>query len=260
VELPGGALAAADAAADLAGAVIRPFFRSGLLVEAKGDASPVTEADRAAEQAMRGLLRERFPTHGILAEEFGPERMDAEWLWVLDPIDGTRAFVTGRPLFGTLIGLLRQGRPVLGLIDQPGIGERWIGVAGEPTRFHSPLGGTPRCRPCAGLASAELSCTSPDIFTAETRPGFERLRAAARRVTWGGDCYAYGLLALGLVDVVVEAGMQPWDWAALVPVVEGAGGSVTDWRGEPLTSGGDGRVLALGDPALLPEAVALLRG
>ena len=256
--LPAGALAAAEAAADLAGAAIRPLFRSPLLVEAKGDASPVTEADRAAERAMRGLLRERFPDHGILGEEFGPERAEAEWLWVLDPIDGTRAFVTGRPLFGTLIGLLHRGRPVLGLMDQPGIGERWIGAAGEPTRFRSPLGGAPRCRPCGGVAEAELSCTSPDIFTAETRPGFERLRAAARRVTWGGDCYAYGLLALGLVDAVVEAGMQPWDWAALVPVVEGAGGRVTGWDGEPLTLGGDGRVLALGDPSLLPEAVALL--
>ena len=260
MDQPAGALPAAEAAADLAGAAIRPLFRSALLVEAKGDASPVTEADRAAERAMRGLLRERFPDHGILGEEFSPERADAEWLWVLDPIDGTRAFVTGRPLFGTLIALLHRGRPVLGLIDQPGIGERWIGVAGEPTRFRSPLGGAPRCRPCAGLGAAELSCTSPDIFGAETRPAFERLRAAVRRVTWGGDCYAYGLLALGLVDAVVEAGMRPWDWAALVPVVEGAGGSVTGWGGEALALDGDGRVLALGDPALLPEAVALLRG
>ncbi len=262
MDLPDGALAAAEAAADLAGAAIRPLFRSALLVEAKGDASPVTEADRAAERAMRELLRERFPDHGILGEEYGPEgAADAEWLWALDPIDGTRAFVTGRPLFGTLIGLLHRGRPVLGLIDQPGIGERWVGVAGEPTRFRSPLGGKPRCRPCAGLAAAELSCSSPDIFAAETRSGFERLRASVRRVTWGGDCYAYGLLALGLVDVVAEAGMHPWDWAALVPVVEGAGGSVTGWDGEALTlGGGDGRVLALGDPVLLPEAVALLRG
>ncbi len=260
MELPGGALRAAEAAADLAGAAIRPLFRSALLVEAKGDASPVTEADRAAERAMRGLLRERFPDHGVLGEEFGPERADAEWLWALDPIDGTRAFVTGRPLFGTLIGLLHRGRPVLGIIDQPGTSERWIGVAGEPTRFRSPMGGSPRCRPCAAMGAAELSCSSPDIFTAETRPGFERLRAAARRVTWGGDCYAYGLVALGLVDAVAEAGMHPWDWAALVPVLEGAGGSVTGWDGEALALGCDGRVLALGDPALLPEAVALLRG
>ena len=252
-------VAAAEAAAEAAGAVIRPLFRSALLVEAKGDASPVTEADRGAERAMRAVLAERFPHHGIWGEEYGPDRADAEWLWLLDPIDGTRAFVTGRPLFGCLIALLHRGRPVLGLIDQPAVGERWIGIAGEGTRFRSPLGGTAGCRPCASLAEAELSCTSPEMFRPEDRPGFARLRAAARRVTWGGDCYAYGLLALGLVDVVAEATMQPWDWAALVPVVEGAGGRVTGWDGAPLTlEGADGRVLAVGDPALLPEAAALL--
>ncbi|GGC36341.1 histidinol-phosphatase [Siccirubricoccus deserti] len=253
-------IAAAEAAADVAGAVIRPLFRSRLLVEAKGDASPVTEADRGAEQAIRALLQERFPDHGLWGEEYGPERAAAEYLWVLDPIDGTRAFVTGRPLFGTLIALLRNGRPILGLIDQPALGERWLGVAGQPTRFRSPLGGAAGCRPCARLAEAELSCTSPDIFSPADRPGFERLRAAARRVTWGGDCYSYGLLALGLVDVVAESTMKPWDWAALVPVVEGAGGRVTSWDGEPLTLESDGRVLAVGDPALLPEAVRLLQG
>jgi myo-inositol-1(or 4)-monophosphatase len=255
-----GFVAAAEAAADLAGQVIRPLFRSALLVEAKGDASPVTEADRQAELAIRALLRERFPEHGIWGEEYGPERPEAEWLWVLDPIDGTRAFVTGRPLFGTLIGLLHRGRPVLGLIDQPGIGERWIGLEGEPTRFRSPLGGSPRCRPCPAVGNAELSCTSPDMSEPQDRPGFERLRAAARRVTWGGDCYAYGLLALGLVDVVCESTMKPWDWAALVPVVAGAGGRVTGWDGKPLTLESDGRVLAVGDPALLEEAVGLLGG
>jgi len=253
-------IAAAEAAAEAAGAVIRPLFRSPLLVEAKGDASPVTEADRGAERAMRDILSARFPDHGIWGEEYGPDRAEAEYLWVLDPIDGTRAFVTGRPLFGTLIGLLHRGVPVLGLIDQPGIGERWIGAAGRPTRFRSPLGGTAGCRPCARLAEAELSCTSPDMFAPADGPGFERLRAAARRVTWGGDCYSYGLLALGLVDVIAESTMKPWDWAALVPVVAGAGGSVTGWRGEALTLESDGRVLAVGDPALLPEAIGLLGG
>jgi histidinol phosphatase-like enzyme (inositol monophosphatase family) len=253
-------IAAAEAAAEAAGAVIRPLFRSPLLVEAKGDASPVTEADRGAERAMRELLTARFPGHGIWGEEYGPNRIEAEYLWVLDPIDGTRAFVTGRPLFGTLIGLLHRGVPVLGLIDQPGIGERWIGAKGQPTRFRSPLGGAAGCRPCARLAEAELSCTSPDMFAPSDGPGFARLRAAARRVTWGGDCYSYGLLALGLVDVIAESTMKPWDWAALVPVVEGAGGRVTGWRGEALTLESDGRVLAVGDPALLAEAVVLLGG
>ena len=234
------------------------MFRSALLVEAKGDASPVTEADRAAERALRSFLGERFPAHGIMGEEYGTERGDAEYLWVLDPIDGTRAFLTGRPLFGTLIGLLRHGEPVLGLIDQPVTRERWVGVAGQTTRFMSPMGGRAACRPCASLATAELSCTSPDIFDAEGAMRFERVRRAARRVTWGGDCYSYGLIALGLVDAVVEGTLKPWDWAALVPVIEGAGGRMTDWRGQALNLESRGDVIAVGDAALLPEIVALL--
>jgi myo-inositol-1(or 4)-monophosphatase len=256
--VPDDFITAAEDFADAAGAVIRPLFRSALLVEAKGDASPVTQADRDAESAIRALIAARFPDHGVIGEEHGEDRPDAEWVWVLDPIDGTRAFVTGRPLFGCLIGLLHRGVPVLGIIDQPVTGERWVGVAGLPTRFRAPLGGVPACRPCAAVGQAELSCTSPDMFDATLRPGFERLRAAARRVTWGGDCYAYGLLAIGLVDIVVDATMKIWDWAALVPVIEGAGGRVTGWRGEALTAASDGRVLAVGDQALLEEAVRLL--
>lgn len=251
-------VAAAEAAADAAGAVIRPWFRRGLTVEAKADLSPVTEADRAAEAAMRSVLREHFPDHAILGEEGGREAGAGAWEWVLDPIDGTRAFVTGRPTFTVLVALRHGGRPVLGLVDQPVTGERWIGVAGAPTRFRGPLGGAAGCRPCARTDLAELSCTAPEIFPPDLLPRFDRLRRAARRVTWGGDAYAYGLLALGLVDLVAEATMQPWDWAALVPVVEGAGGLVTDWAGRPLEPGGDGTVLAVGDPALLAPAVALL--
>lgn len=256
--IPDDLISAAEDFADAAGAVIRPLFRSPLLVEAKGDASPVTKADRDAEEAIRILIATRFPTHGVIGEEHGEDRPDAEWVWVLDPIDGTRAFVTGRPLFGSLIGLLHRGVPVLGIIDQPVTGERWVGAAGRPTRFRAPIGGTAACRPCAAVGEAELSCTSPDMFLAPDRPGFERIRGAARRVTWGGDCYAYGLLAIGLVDIVVDATMKIWDWAALVPVVEGAGGRVTDWTGAPLAPGATGHVLAVGDPALLPEAVRLL--
>ena len=253
-------IAAAEAAAEAAGAVIRPLFRSALLVEAKGDASPVTEADRAAERGIRALLAERFPTHGFIGEEYGAERADAEYVWVIDPIDGTRAFVTGRPMFGSLIGLLHRGRPVLGLIDQPATGERWIGVAGQPLLFRGPMGGTPRTRRCARLAEAELSCTSPEMFTAAEAPGFARVRAAARRVTWGGDCYAYGLLALGLIDAVVESDLKPWDWAPLAPVIEAAGGRLTDWQGKALRLDGPGQVIAVGDAALLPDIIGLLRG
>ena len=253
---------AAEAAADLAGGIIRPLFRSALLVEAKGDASPVTEADRAAERALRAYLTERFPTHGIMGEEYGTERGDAEYPWVLDPIDGTRAFLTGRPLFGTLIGLLHRGEPVLGVIDQPVTRERWVGVAGpgpgKGTTFRSPMGGTVGPRACESLSVAELACTAPEMFPEAEAAHFAKVRDAARRVTWGGDCYSYGLIALGLVDTVVETSLKPWDWAALVPVVEGAGGRMTDWRGRNLTLESRGDVIAVGDPALLPEIVGLL--
>jgi myo-inositol-1(or 4)-monophosphatase len=252
-------LAAAEAAADVAGAVIRPFFRAaGLAAVLKSDASPVTIADRTAEQAMRAVLRERFPDFGILGEEFGLERPEARLRWVLDPIDGTRAFITGRPLFGTLIGLLDGETPLLGLIDQPVTGERWTALAGGTTRFRGPLGGTAGCRPCAALAEAELSCTTPDMLGAAERPGWDRLAEAVGRRTWGGDCYAYGLLALGQIDVIAESSLKVWDWAALQPVVAGAGGTMTDWQGQALKLDGNGQVLATGDARLLPEAVALL--
>ena len=248
---------AAEAAADVARAVVRPLFRSRLGIDHKSDRTPVTIADRTAEQAMRAVLAERFPGHGIVGEEFGRDREGARFCWVLDPIDGTKAFITGRPLFGTLIALLDGERPVLGLIDQPVTSERWIGVAGRPTVFRGMLGGRAGCRPCPALADAEMSCTSPDMLVGEM-PRWQHLAAGVRRITWGGDCYTYGLLALGHIDVVVDATMKLWDWAALVPVVEGAGGRVTDWSGQPLRPGSDGTVIAVGDPALLPQAVALL--
>ena len=246
---------AANAAADIAGGVIRPFFRAGIAAGEKADRSPVTVADRDAEQAMRAALTERFPDHGVLGEEFGLDRPGAELRWVLDPIDGTRAFITGRLTFGTLIALFREGRPILGIIDQPVTGERWVGAIGRLTTFRGPFGGYAGCRPCTSLADAELSCTSPEMFGPDT-PRWERLRLSVRRNSWGGDFYAHGLVALGQIDIVAESDMKVWDWGALVPVIEGAGGSVTDWRGQPLTGEGDGRVLSVGDKRLLP---AILR-
>lgn len=256
------ALAAAERAADAAAAAIRPWFRARLAIERKGDESPVTAADRAAEQAMRAVLAEAFPTHGILGEEFGEDRPGAALQWVLDPIDGTKSFVTGRPTYGSLIALLADGVPVLGVMSQPSIGERWIGLRGRPTTFFSPIGGPAlaRCRPCPALAEAQLSVTTLDLFTPEMRPRWERLAARAAQVTWGGDCYAHGLLALGLIDLVAEATYKIWDWAALVPIIEGAGGMITDWAGRPLRPGADGTVLAAGDAALHEAARDLLAG
>jgi myo-inositol-1(or 4)-monophosphatase len=252
-------VAAAEAAADAAGAIIRPYFRSGLGADRKGDESPVTEADRRAELAMRALLAERFPAHGVLGEEFGLDRPAARLRWVLDPIDGTRAFITGRPMFGTLVALLDGERPIVGIVDQPMTGERWVGIAGQATRFRGPIGGRVGARACATLAEAELSCTSPQMFGSDV-DGWHRLSAAAGRTSFGGDCYAYGLLALGQIDIIAEADLKIWDWAAVLPVIEGAGGRMTDWHGAPMRPDGDGRALAVGDPALLAPALRLLRG
>ncbi|MFT9220724.1 inositol monophosphatase family protein [Gluconobacter oxydans] len=250
------AIEAATACADIARRTVLPHFRTSLRADAKSDDSPVTIADRQAEQAMRSILEERLPEHAILGEENGMSGTSSDWLWVLDPIDGTRAFLTGRPTFGTLIALFHKGRPVLGLIDQPITGERWLGVTGRPTTFVSDrLPGTIGTRPCPEAAEAELSCTAPEIMTAVHAPRFANLQKHTRRTSWGGDCYAYGLLALGQIDVIAECTMKPWDWGALVPVVEGAGGRITDWQGNPLTLESDGTVLACGDATLLPELV-----
>jgi len=251
-------IAVAEAAVDAAGEVIRPFFRMGVTADLKSDASPVTIADRRAEQAMRKVLADRFPDHGILGEEYGLERPDSTLRWVLDPIDGTRAFITGRPVFGSLIALLQDNRPVIGIIDQPVTGERWIGAAGRPTRFRGTFGGQAGCRPCSRLAEAELSCTSTEVFGPGDLPRWQTLQRQVRRTSFGGDCYAYGLLALGQIDVIAEATMNLWDWAALVPIIEGAGGRLTDWHGKPLTPASDGHTLAVGDVGLLAPAVALL--
>lgn len=240
--------------ADAAGAAIRPLFRAAWTHEAKDDASPVTEADRAAEAAMRRLLDAEAPRDGIIGEEYGSERADASRQWVLDPIDGTVSFMAGRPIFGTLIALLQDGWPVLGIIDQPIVGERWVGVTGRPTLFNGKPATT---RACRSLADAVLATTGPQYFSDHDGEHFMALAAqtAHKRLIFGGDCYNYGLVASGHVDLVVEAGLKLHDYAALVPVVEGAGGTMCDWNGDPLHSESDGHVIALGDPARLEDVV-----
>lgn len=245
----------AQALADAAGEAIRPFFRQRFDQEQKADASPVTEADRAAEAAMRRILAAERPDDGIVGEEYGVEREDAQRVWVLDPIDGTRSFVAGRAIFGTLVALLEEGRPVLGVLDQPVQRERWTGAAGQPTRLN---GTAVRSRGCAGIAGAHLATTGPGYFKAPELEAFERLSRAARDTLWGGDCYNYGLLAAGHLDLVVEAGLKLYDFAALVPIVEGAGGAIADWAGKPLGAASDGRVIACGNPQLLPAVAAML--
>jgi len=250
-------LAFAQHLADAAGEVIRRCFRKPLVVSDKPDLSPVTAADRAAEETMWALIEARFPKHGILGEEFGRVREDAELVWVLDPIDGTKSFISGVPLFGTLIALTRAGRPILGIIDQPVLRERWAGAAGRPTILN---GAAVSCRPCPVLAAATLFATTPDMFKGEDAAAFARVSAAVKLVRFGADCYAYGLLAAGFVDLVLEASLMPYDFCAMVPVVEGAGGAATDWRGGSLSLASDGRILVAGDRRAHDAALALLAG
>lgn len=239
--------------ADVAGEAIRPWFRARFDIETKADASPVTQADRAAEAAIRTMLNAERPGDGIIGEEYGNEREDAERIWVIDPIDGTRSFIAGRPIFGTLIALIEAGRPVLGVIDQPIARDRWLGAAGRPTLFN---GGVARTRACGTLARAHLATTGPNLFPEGDGARFERVRASARDTLWGGDCHNYALLASGHLDLVIESGLKLYDFAALVPVVEGAGGRMCDWQGASLGSESDGRVIATGDRGILDEVLA----
>lgn len=251
-------LVVAEQVADAAAAVAKQFFRTVIPSDIKDDLSPVTEADRRIEKLATDMISAVFPDHGIVGEEYGARNENSDWCWVLDPIDGTRAFITGRPLFGMLLGVIYRGRPVFGIIDQPVLGERWIGMSGRPTVFRGAFGGEAGTRKCATLAVAELSSTSPECFSPMEKLRWDRLANSVRRRSWGGDCYAFGLLALGQIDVIAEADLKLWDWVALQPVIEGAGGALTDWEGRPLRIDGDGRVLAVGDQALLAEAVAAL--
>lgn len=248
-------IALANALADAAGKAILPFFRARYEIETKADASPVTEADKAAELAMRALIEKTCPKDGIIGEEFGTVREGAARQWVLDPIDGTRSFIAGRPIFGTLIALLQDGWPVLGLIDQPINGERWVGAMGRPTLFN---GKPTRTRRCRSLDEAILASSGPQYFPGHSAEHFSILGGQCRDTIWGGDCYNYALLASGHIDIVVEAGLKLYDLAALVPVVEGAGGRMCDWSGEPLSDASDGHVIALGDPARLDDVIEAL--
>lgn len=249
-------LAFAEQLADAAAAAIAPYFRAELAVDDKGGRlfDPVTAADKAAERAMRELILARYPEHGILGEEEDAVAGSSPLTWVLDPIDGTRAFITGLPLWGTLIALNDGERPVLGVMNQPFTGERYTGGPAGAWRNGTPL----RTRACASLSSARLMCTTPDMFdTPERRAAFEAVAAEARLLRFGGDCYAYCMLASGFVDAIVEASLQPYDVQALMPIVEGAGGVMTAWDGSSAQHGG--AIVACGDPALHAQLVERLR-
>jgi myo-inositol-1(or 4)-monophosphatase len=249
-----------DELARVSGETILPFFRTSLSVENKkaGGFDPVTAADRAAENAMRALIRKNFPSHGIMGEEYGNENSDAEYVWSLDPIDGTKSFINGMPTWGTLIGLLRFGEPVFGLMHQPFTGERFSGDGGA-ARYRGPSGPRDlRVRACASLSEALLQTTSPLLMSAADRAAFERVEAKAKLSRYGGDCYAYCMLASGQTDLVIETELKPYDILPLIPIIAGAGGIVTTWDNRSPLQGG--RIVAAGDWRVHAAALEMLKG
>ena len=243
-------LAFAHQLADAAGAAIRPYFGAHGDVESKSDQSPVTIADRAAEQAMRALITAQFPEHAIFGEEFGQYSAASPYTWVLDPIDGTRAFIAGKKEWGTLIALCENGVPILGILDQPITGERWVGVRGTLSDY--------KTRACASLAEASISTTSRNYFTPPQAAAFVKLAEQCGEVIADGDCYAYGMLARGERDAVVDAGLKPYDILALVPIIEAAGGKITAWDGAPITLTHFSTALAAGDAVRHAEMLDIL--
>jgi myo-inositol-1(or 4)-monophosphatase len=249
-----------DQLANIAGEAILPFFRTSLSVEDKGRGGrfdPVTAADRAAEAAMRALIRKTFPDHGIIGEEYGNERTEAEYVWALDPIDGTKSFICGLPVWGTLIALLRAGEPVFGMMHQPFTREHFTGD-GAATSYRGPTGKrTLRVRRCASLAESILATTSPLLMQEDDRTIFGRVEKAVRLSRYGGDCYAYCMLAAGHIDLVIETELKPYDVLPLIPIISGAGGIITSWEGGPAKDGG--RIVAAGDARVHAAALALLK-
>jgi myo-inositol-1(or 4)-monophosphatase len=249
-----------DKLASASGERILPFFRTVLAIENKkaGGFDPVTVADRAAEDAMRALIRKNFPEHGILGEEYGSEHTDAEYVWVLDPIDGTKSFIAGMVAWGTLIGLMRFGEPVYGMMHQPFTRE-WFSGDGGAAHYRGPGGNRDlRVRACTGLNDAVLFTTSPLLMNKADRSTFEKIETAVKLSRYGGDCYAYCMLAAGHIDLIIETEIKPHDIAPLIPIIAGAGGIVTTWENGPAQAGG--RIVVAGDKRVHKAALEMLAG
>lgn len=247
----------ANEMADSSAEIIKNYFRKPITVDDKKDASPVTIADKESEACIRKIIETNFPDHGIIGEEYGSYQENRPFTWVIDPIDGTKAFISGKPSFGTLIALLHNGKPILGIINQPITKERWLGVSGSPSLFNnSPI----KTRACNKIEQATLYTTDPDIFNKSEKPLFNNLAQKVKLLRYGADCYAYGLLALGFVDIVCESSLKIYDFAALIPIIEGAGGMITDWNGKALDiNNQSGQALALGDKNLFDKTAKLLK-
>lgn len=241
--------------ADTARKITLSYFGGDFDVETKADQSPVTMADRQTEKRLREMIHQQFPDDGIFGEEFGEYNTDAEYVWIIDPIDGTGSFVFGIPLYGCLISRLKNNIPQLGIIDMPAIDQRWIGNLSKPSIHNKSECKTSRCEE---LSQARLMCTTPDMFNAEEAVKFEHISQQVAMRRFGGDCFCYGLLSSGQIDLVVESDLKPYDFLALVTIVEGAGGVITDWHGRPLTMSSGNQVIAAATAELHSAAIEIL--
>lgn len=248
----------AHSLADAAGEVVRHYYRKPVSMEAKQDLSPVTQADREVENAIRKLIEAHYPDHGIFGEEHGRKNVDSAWQWVIDPIDGTRAFIAGYPTFTTLIALAHNGVPQLGIIDQAILRERWVGVHGDGTDHN---GKRMFARGIVALSKAVVGTTSmPYYFNTRETAAFNWVKDQCQHVVQGGDAYGYAMLASGHIDVFIDCGLKPYDFCALKPVIEGAGGIITDWSGEPITIQSEGHIVAAATKELHRQVLAILQG
>ncbi len=246
-----------DELAETAGSVALRYFRKNLIVDEKDDKTPVTQADREIEQKLRDMIHKKFPAHGVIGEEYGGEKEEAEFVWVIDPIDGTSAFATGRPTFGTIVGLAHNAKPAVGLIEQPFTKERWFGVSNLFCRYNRMNAKVAPYRP---LSAARFHTTTPAMFDGGQEALFDHLRKAVKLPSYSCDCYAYGLLAIGWMDLVIEQKMKVPDLIGLVPIISGAGGFVSDWQGNPITLTNNGTIIAASGNSLALEAMEFIKG
>ncbi len=247
----------ANRLADAARACIKEFSDVAPEPISKDDGSPVTAVDHAVEDRLREMISETYPDHGIVGEERGATSADKEFVWVIDPIDGTLPFLAGLPVYGTLLALVRGNAPVLGIIDMPATDERWVGCQGlASTRNGKPV----KARACDNLSDALMSTSNPDFYAESDRPALERMKAATRWAVYGGSCMAYAQIASGQIDVGIDVSFDPTDYLALVPVITGAGGVITDWDGNALTLRSGDRFVAAGDSGIHLKTLAVLAG
>ena len=246
----------ANECADISGRIISKYFRKKIKIETKSDNSPVTKADKESEKKIRDLIIKKAPECGFFGEESGKFNINNEYTWVIDPIDGTKSFVTGKPLFGTLIGLMKNNKPYLGILNQPILKERWVGIANNETRYNNVKVKT---RNCKKLKGSKMYSTSPMMFIGKNQTVYRRVRAKIGETLFGADCYAHGLMASGFVDVILEANLKPYDYLASAAIISGAGGKITDWKGNDLNLDSDGRILASGDPKIHKQLLKIIQ-